>query len=374
MCIFLTVNHLFGKICYNMGMSRICSTAIKLSALLSIISLSLLTGSCYILQQGSSLIGYQIQAEKNSKLTASKDTSPEVKAFLKEVEQITAFAQEELGLEASKNYTKYVEIDRKYLAAVVSAAEELDLKQHTWSFPIVGEVPYKGFFQAEKAHREAEKLEERGLDTWISAVDAFSTLGFFKDPLYSYMIDYSPYRLANLLIHEQTHSSIWVKDHSTFNEELASFIGDEGAKLFILRRFGSTSDEYQGIFAMEADRNQFRSDMAKLRSRLEDIYSSEKSDEIKRREKAAAFSEFKSDFADAYASAYQTDAYKAVSELPINNAYVTINAVYFSQDDIYQRFLDFCDGDIRKMISLLKPLDGTRRDPKAFMEQLLTEK
>ncbi|MDR1100277.1 MAG: aminopeptidase, partial [Treponema sp.] len=196
---------------------------------------------CYTLTQGTAMLGYLARAVPLESLLEDGDSAfgsaaEENRRFVELVHDIRRFAIDELGLAASENYTTYVAIDRDYLAAVVSASAADSFDRHEWWFPVVGSVPYKGFFSAAGARKERVKLEKRGLDVWVRGVDAFSTLGWFQDPLYSYMRSYPPDRLADLLIHESVHATVFLKGHVQFNEELAEFIGSEGARLYMESR------------------------------------------------------------------------------------------------------------------------------------------
>jgi len=204
---------------------------------------------CYTIKQGFTMIGYLNRAIP---LEQADDEE-----FIHLVNDIRSFAMNELGLAISKNYTKYVEIDRSYLAAVVSASAKDSFRRHEWRFPVVGSLPYKGFFNIEDARKERAILEKKDLDVWIRGVEAFSTLGWFKDPLYSYMREYSKSRLADLIIHELVHATVFIKGQINFNEELAEFIGTEGARLFIEKRYGIDSDEYTKMLNSKIDNENY---------------------------------------------------------------------------------------------------------------------
>ena len=201
-----------------------------------IFSGSVFFSGCYTIKQGTTFLSYLSRAvplEELAAMDAPADVAAENLRFVSQVEDIRRFAIEELGLKDSKNYTRYVELDRDYLAAIVSASQKDSFTRHEWWFPIVGRMPYKGFFNVEDARRERTRLERGDLDVWIRRVDAFSTLGWFRDPLYSYMKDYPLQELADLIIHELLHATVYLKNQSQFNEELAVFVGVEGARLYL---------------------------------------------------------------------------------------------------------------------------------------------
>jgi predicted aminopeptidase len=118
----------------------------------------------------------------------------------------------------------------------VSASKKDSFTFHLWWFPIVGEVPYKGFFEKEDAISQARDLEARGFETWVRGTDAFSTLGWFNDPVLSTTLKRPIVQIANTVIHETLHSTIWIPNHVDFNESLANFVGTEGAVQFFENR------------------------------------------------------------------------------------------------------------------------------------------
>ena len=290
---------------------------------------------------------------------------------MEETQKSRSFAAEHLNVSGTKNYTTFVETDKKYLAAIDSASEEFSCDPFLWHFPIVGSVPYKGFFAVEKAVKEAESFKKKGYDTWIRGVDAFSTLGFFSDPLYSFMVDYSQYAIAELIIHEQVHATIWVKNSPSFNEELASFIGEQGAKEYIEQTYGSTSEQYLSIAAQKHDGIIFKEDMLSLKTSLKQLYAQAIPPEQMRGEKREIIQNFQEQFSNTYAERYSTENYKGVSEIPINNAYVALFEVYGNGSTLVSDLYDHLNGDLPALIEALKPLHKTKLDPKVFIQELM---
>jgi predicted aminopeptidase len=283
---------------------------------------------------------------------------------------IRRFALEELGLRETTNYTKYVDIDQDYLAAVVSASAEDSFTRHEWWFPIVGSVPYKGFFNPADARKERKKLEKKGLDVWVRGVDAFSTLGWFSDPLYSYMKDYPVHRLADLIIHESLHATVYLKSHAQFNEELAEFVGSEGARLYIGKTFGDDSDEYRAITGSDGDSAAFLGVIRELIAELEALYTNDIPREEKLEKKAGIIQVAKNRFTENYDTLFQNDNYRFFSELPINNAYLELYRLYYEEDHYFQGLYDRSGRDLSKFINAVKTLKS-RGDPKAQLERAL---
>lgn len=151
------------------------------------------------------------------------------------------FAETALGLKHTRNYETYVALDRPYVSYVVSAAPADRLEHYLWSFPFVGSVPYKGYFNPRDAEAEAAELKTLGYDTSVRGVSAYSTLGWFNDPILSSMLRYSAYDLVNTIVHETTHATLYIRSQADFNERLASFVGMIGADLFFETKEGKDS-------------------------------------------------------------------------------------------------------------------------------------
>jgi len=168
-----------------------------------------------------------------------------VKTKLELIEEIRQFAFDSIGLSPNENYTTFYDQHGKRLIYVVTACKPFALEPHLWHFPVLGNVPYKGFFDKEKAQEEDRKLKKEGWDTDIGGASGWSTLGFFKDPVLSQMLAYKEGDLAELIIHELTHGTIFVTDSVEYNENLASFIGYKGALWFLERKYGKDSKQYR---------------------------------------------------------------------------------------------------------------------------------
>ena len=338
----------------------------------------LLFSGCYTLKQGTAMLGYLGKAIPLEELAAREGTAQA--AFAERVTDIRRFAMEELGLKASKNYTRYVEVDRDYLAAVVSACAADSFTRHEWSFPVVGTVPYKGFFNIEDARKEAAKLSSRGLDVWIRPVDAFSTLGWFRDPLFSYMNDYTDYQLADLLIHELVHATVFIKGKVQFNEQLAEFIGTQGARLYIERRFGIDSPEYLSIDSGSADSRTFRKYLTELRSELETVYArTDLSRGSKLAEKERIIKNAQERFEEEYESRFESGNYRGFAAMTINNAYLDLYQLYHEEDNFLADMFNKIPGDdmfkLRSLITAASSLNKSReagRDPQNALRSALS--
>ncbi len=160
---------------------------------------------------------------------ADPETDPELRGKLE-------FARRELGLKAARSFQHYSEIRRDTLALVLSASPPDRLAAKTWWFPIVGRVPYLGFFDPAQARRKEAELRAEGLDTYLRPTAAFSTLGWLPDPLLSTTLRDDSLGLAETVIHELTHNTVFVRGEIRFNESLANFVGLTGAAAFFCRK------------------------------------------------------------------------------------------------------------------------------------------
>jgi predicted aminopeptidase len=347
-------------------------------ALVLIIGGAALCSGCYTLKQGTTMLGYLNRAIPLENLV---DTgSEEDRRFAMQVMDIRRFAMEELGLRQSKNYTRYVELDRNYLAAVVSACAKDSFTRHEWWFPVVGRMPYKGFFDIEDARKERVKLEKKDLDVWIRGVDAFSTLGWFKDPLYSYMKDYPLRDIADLIIHELFHATLFLKNHAQFNEEFASFVGTEGARLYMESIADSadaasddaaTDDAEADAVARRADRAAYLAFIQGLIAELDTVYkNSALSRDDKLEQKDLIIAQAKVRFEADYDTVFLTENYRSFIELPINNAYLELYRLYYEGNTWFKDLYEKSGSNLRTFIEAAKTLKG-REDPKIELERAL---
>ena len=345
------------------------------------VSLSLLFSSCYSIAIASQ---YLCLINKGQNIYRIKDPSSEEQLLFKRVSEIKNFAENHLGLRATKNYSRYVRLDRDYLTAVVSAAPELGFEDYLWRYPFVGKLPYRGYFYVHQAKKEAERLKQKGYDIFVRPVSAFSTLGYVRDPLFSYMTEYSETRLTELILHESFHATLFIRGDIAFNESLANLVGKYGAEIYMQQKYGAKAEQNR-IAQMEeshSDRRKFHSMVLQLKETLSIIYQ----DTSLKREQAlkakkTAIELWKKQFeSPAYEEIFETENYQYIAEYPINNAYLALFSLYEDPDNFLENFyhrLLSQKGDAQKalqeMISLSQKLSRKhgRETRQALKEYIL---
>jgi predicted aminopeptidase len=317
----------------------------------------------YLVKQGEYLLRYSSGTQPVQALLQSSATPADTRDFLLRVSEIKSFAVGEVGLRNNENYTQYKDIDRDHLVDVVSACDADSFTPYLWSYPFLGKLPYKGFYERADAEAEAARLKKEGYDVIIRSVDAFSTLGFTKDPLYSFMKKYSPFELASLIIHEQTHATLFVNGQPQFNEELATFVGNEGAFEWLRARYGVDSDEYRAAVTEDEKSQIFISLLQSLARELESLYGGPDTRMEKLARKAEIIGDFKSRFSTAY---------KGFDKIPLNNAYLALYRLYSDDIPLLRAYWALrCGGDLSRFMKAAKYL-ADHGDVKALMRQGLT--
>jgi len=228
----------------------------------------------YGVQQGVGQIRIVRNARPISEMMMDSLVSDSLKQKLLLVEEIKKFSIDSLGLNPSKNYNTFYDQNGNPILWIAVGCAPYKLESYTWKFPIVGRVPYKGFFKKDDALKEAAKLKEKGFDSRVGTVSAWSTLGFFKDPILSNMLNQSEGQIARLVIHELTHSTLYVKGNARFSENLATFIGDEGAKFYLKQKYGLNSTEYKEYVGEIDDNDKFSTHILNGAKQLDSLYLS----------------------------------------------------------------------------------------------------
>lgn len=229
---------------------------------------------CYILTQAQGQLRMLLSSKNIDDLLKDPAVPDKIKLKLLFVREVKEFGEHELGLSRSANYETYYDTQGNPITYIVSASRKERFEPYTWWFPIVGEVPYKGFFGRDDAVAQAQELERLGLDVALGTAAAYSTLGYFPDPVLSTMLDYPDEQLAALLLHELTHGTIYLPGGTDFNEGLASFVGWQGALEFARKRHGTHSPAYDRTVRAFASEEKRDAASRELFRKLDTLYRS----------------------------------------------------------------------------------------------------
>lgn len=270
------------------------------------------------------------------------------------IQEVRQYAIDSLGLKDTENYKALFDQKGKELMWVVQACEPFELKPRHWDFPVVGSVPYKGFFEKQRAIDEGTHLEKLGYDVSIRNPGGWSTLGWFKDPILSSMLKRDDGDLASTIIHEMVHATIFVKDDVEFNENLASFVGDTASYYFLASRFGKDSQEFLEYLHDDQDYREYGRHILRGTQMLDSLYktmSAQEPVEVKKEKKELMISRIMSS-ADTL-SLYRPKGKNANGRLP-NNTYFMSYHLYQGRQDNFKKELDIdFAGDIEKYIQHL---------------------
>ena len=286
---------------------------------------------------------------------------PDEQERLRLVARIKAFGEKELGLKKTDNYeTVYLSSSQRPVYTV-SASPKDRLRQKTWWFPFIGDIPYLGFFDMEKAKRELDRLAAQYLDVSIGVADAYSTLGWFKDPVTLNLIQGSTFSLAEIILHEMTHTTFYLKGQSAFNEGLAVLVGTVGAFRFFGQAFGPTHPftlQAQGVIE---DERLFSRFLEVLMDELEGLYGSSLSYGEKLTQREAIFTRSLENFKDL-SKKFKTDRFARFGQRPLNNATILIAGLYHRRFDLFEAVLKSKEGSIRDVLLFLEGLSKENDD------------
>ena len=276
--------------------------------------------------------------------------------------KIRKFASDKLLLPNNESYTSYVDLDRDYVTWVVFAAPTLSLQAKKWCFLIVGCVPYRGYFSEAKANQFAEQVRQQNLDVYVAPVPAYSTLGWFSDPLLSSMVDRGELVAAEYIFHELAHQQLYIKNDTSFNEAFATAVGRLGVIAWLesenktteLKRYLKSKQEKQNIYHM----------VDEFRQQLMKIYQSEESDEAKLRHKQQAFLSYKQQVTAKLKQWDKLEHYQQWLLEDINNAKLNAFSTYQALVPEFVSLYENCDNrfdEFYRVVASMQRLNKEQR-------------
>jgi predicted aminopeptidase len=290
--------------------------------------------------------------------------NPEMKEKIRLIQEVKRFGEERLGLEGRKSYSKFFEVKGPVLY-VITASERDRLQLHSWNFPIVGRVTYKSFFTREEALKEERFLKGRSFDTFVQRVGAYSTLGWLKDPIFPSMLEWEDSVLANLVLHEMTHATVYFKGQTDFNEQVATFVGNRGAIDFMTEKYGPRSKEAVRAIDLQKDDILFARFINQACQQLSNFYAKEGSKDEKLRGRKEIFQSIKEEFHEIKAQ-FNTDDCLDFDKIDLNNAVLLAYRRYIRNLEKHEILYEYLGRDLEKVVEFFKKIRASGEDPSSF--------
>jgi predicted aminopeptidase len=285
------------------------------------------------------------------------------KSLILIVQEARRFGEERIGLARTDNFSSYVKLDRDTVCWNLTAAEKTRLEPHLWWFPIVGHVPYKGYFSLERARREARRFDEKGDDTYVGRVAAYSTLGYFADPIFSTFLQFPESELPELILHELTHATIFIKGEVDFNESLATFVGHEGGLAFLEQRYGKGSRQLREARERFRDEMAFGAFVEALCEELKTLYDQDLSEDLVLVRREEIFKKEKKAFAELERS-FSSRRYQAFARADWNNAVILAHRRYYRDLPALEKLYKIKGKNLRKVVSFFLEAQKRGENPR----------
>lgn len=304
---------------------------------------------------GCSTVGYYSQAidgqltilarrQPIAEIIADPDTAPELKQKLQQVVRMRRFAVDVLNLPDNASYTSYADLERPYVVWNVFAAPEFSLTPLQWCYPVAGCVSYRGYFSEQGANHFADKLARDGNEVYVAGISAYSTLGWFHDPLLNTMLTRSETSLAGTLFHELAHQRLYAKGDTAFNESFATTIELEGVRRWLQQNH--QADQYAEYQASLQRKLQFIALVQGAREKLKILFATDIPDPKKRERKKQIYARLKQDYRQLRAKWGGYAGYDAWFARDLNNAHLVPIGSYYDYVPVFQAMLERYHGDL----------------------------
>jgi predicted aminopeptidase len=292
---------------------------------------------------------------------------------LKLVLAVREYARDVLKLNVGGSYSSYSYVDRPDLTYILTAAPRTELRPYTWWFLIVGRVPYKGYFSMEDAATAAKELESEGYDTNIRTSAAFSTLGWFDDPLLSHLLRYDKVTLAEVVFHELFHNTLYVKGAGAFNESVANFVGGRSAIDFFRDRFGAEGAEHERAIRAWEEELEFSAFIEKLAASLDELYAKEISEEDKLRLRQGVFARAKEEWSE-WITQHPTHRFRNFAQQPLNNAVIIHYWLYLKNLKLFETLYEAEGKNLVRAIDSIREAVAKGGEPFEAVQSLLSKR
>ncbi|HZI29029.1 MAG TPA: aminopeptidase [Gemmatimonadaceae bacterium] len=323
----------------------------------------------YIMRAGweeAKILSRRVPIEK---VVADPATPADLRARLQLVLAARQYAVDTLGLEAGESFTTFARLDRDTLVLLLSAAYRDRLEAYRWWFPIVGRLPYKGYFKPEAALAARDDFRARGFDTYVRPASAFSTLGWFNDPLLSTTVRGDTTWLVNTVIHELSHNTLFVAGNAEFSESFASFIGARGAEAFFRSRNAPLAAEAViDDWANDQVLGRFWEHTAKA---LDSAYAAWPNDSAARVVvRDSVYQRARRELVDSIGPLLRGVNVQALGRIQLDNASLLARRVYAQRLDLFDSVWVRNDRDVRRSIGAVRDAVRGVPDPFAALERL----
>ncbi|HLW71113.1 MAG TPA: aminopeptidase [Candidatus Binataceae bacterium] len=283
---------------------------------------------------------------------AKPDLTADVRAKLETVLAVRKFDEDQLGLRVGGAYATVTNVDQRAVVWVVMAAPRDSLTPYTWWFPIVGNVPYRGYFDKSAAEAEAAALEARGYDTYVRSAIAFSSLGFFNDPLLSSLLALDRVELAGVITHELFHRTYFLASDIMFDETAATWVGSRGALEFFSHTEGAESPDAIAARGVYESDLKFGAFLQNEEARLLRLYDSGLPREEILARRGELFSQINADYAKLKPSLSGLERFD-LDTIKLNNAVLLNYLIYFHQLETFAALERLHHGDVRATIAAI---------------------
>jgi predicted aminopeptidase len=278
-------------------------------------------------------------------LLANPDVDSDLRHILQGMQQARDFASQELALPDNDSYRVFADIDRDYVIWNVIATDEFSVTPQQWCFPFAGCVSYRGFFNQADANAFAAQLRAQGKDVYVAGARAYSTLGWFDDPLLNTMLYRDEAMRVGVLFHELAHQQLYVQNDTAFNEAFATAVAQEGVRRWFLHNGNSTA--YESYLQSSQRRAEFNTLLQQTRSRLKQVYSEPHDADKLRKQKQQAFEELQQEYARLKQQQWNNDnRYDKWMAQPLNNANLALVATYHELVPAFQKYLENVQADL----------------------------
>ena len=330
-----------------------------------LVGVTLLISGCQSLSYYAQSVKGQFQVIHRSKpideWLQKSNTSSELKQKLEKVKQIRQFASLQLHLPDNKSYTRYADLERPYVVWNIFAAPEFSLEPYSWCYPVIGCQAYRGYFSKQPAIDLTAQLKDNGFDVSLGGVKAYSTLGWFNDPILNTFVNYSETNLAGLIFHELSHQIVYVKGDTVFNESFATMVESKGVERWLKQN--SKEDQL-----MQYEKNQVLEQevlflLSQFKLKLNQVYESSATKTDKRLQKAEFFAELKSEYQKLKQSFQFASSWDRWFAQDLNNSHLIAVGTYYDKVDEFEKLFIKSGQDferffieVKKLAKLKKPM------------------